>query len=121
VSDTVASETNCVNKVPYQLIFVPEGTKFEALDPNNLICVDNGTVVDGKHAIECHGKELWMTELKLTNAACGGSTSLATGTGQCADGFGYDAAQVCCAPLTGNDGGSVTIKVNMGGCPGPQP
>ena len=120
VADTVAEETTCVNKVPYQYIFVPVGTKFESLNPNELICADNGTVVQGKHVIECRGKELWTTQLKLT-ASCAGGTNLETGNGQCADGFGYDAAQVCCAPLTGNDGGSITINVNIGACPGPRP
>jgi len=40
-----------------------------------------------------------------------------TGTGQCPDGYGYDATQVCCAPVNASVGGSTTIKVNMGGCP----
>ena len=116
VGDTVASETTCLQKVPYQLIFVPEGTTFEVLDPTNLTCVDNGGVVDGKHVIECHGTELWTTQLRLTNVTCGSNT-LATGTGQCQEGYGYDATQNCCAPVTSSAGNSVMINVNMGGCP----
>ncbi len=116
VKDTVAAETTCVQKIPYQSIFVPEGTTFEVLDPTNLTCIDNGGIVNGKHVIECHGKELWTTELKLTNVACGSNT-LVTGTGQCQDGYGFDSTQNCCAPVTSDAGNSITIKVNMGGCP----
>jgi hypothetical protein len=114
--DTEAIGTYCVKKIPYQNILVDEGVTFESLNPNTLTCMDNGAMAEGKHVIECHGTPLWTTELKLTNTACGGST-LVTGTGQCQEGFGYDTAQGCCAPLTGDTGGSVTIKINMGACP----
>ena len=120
VKDTEAATTYCVEKVPYQNISVPPGTTFESLDPTGEFkCQDSGTVVDGKNILTCSGKELTAYDLKLTNSACGAS-ALATGTGQCQDGQGYDAAQNCCAPLTDASAGSVTIKVNMGACPGPQ-
>lgn len=117
----VAGEQNyCVEKIPYQNIAVVPGTTFESLDPTGEFkCQDSGTVVDGKNILTCTGKELTAYDLKLTNSACGAST-LATGTGQCQEGQGYDAAQNCCAPLTNTSAGSVTIKVNMGACPGPQ-
>lgn len=116
VKDTAANETYCVQKIPYQNILVENGVAFESLDSSTLICADNGTVVDGKHVIECHGTQLWTTELKLTNTACSG-TALVTGASQCQAGLGYDAAQNCCAPLVPTDTGSVTIKINMGACP----
>jgi hypothetical protein len=117
VSDTAALNTYCVLKVPYQNILLDPGTTFESLDPQGeLQCADSGTQVDGKNVISCHGKELWTYELKLTNTACGGS-SLQAGTAQCADGQGYDAANNCCAPISNGEGGSVTIKVNIGACP----
>lgn len=117
--DTEVKNTYCVNKIPYQNINVPPGTKFEVLDPSgDFKCNDTGQVLDGKAVIACTGKELISYQLKLSNPACGGS-ALATGTGQCQDGFGYDAAQNCCAPLTSGDAGSVTIKVNIGACPVP--
>ncbi|MEW6402790.1 MAG: hypothetical protein AB1649_13390 [Chloroflexota bacterium] len=115
VKDTVAAESFCVQQVPYQLIFLPEGTTFEVLDPANLTCLDNGAMQDGKHVIECHGTEEWTTELKITNVACGSNT-LVTGTGQCQEGYGYDATQACCAPVTTDAGNTTIIKVNMGGC-----
>jgi hypothetical protein len=120
VKDTVALDTFCVEKIPYQNISVMPGTTFETLDPTGeLKCQDSGTVVDGKNIITCTSKELWTYELKFTNSACAAS-ALTTGTGQCQDGLGYDAAQNCCAPLASADAGSVTIKVNMGACPLPQ-
>jgi hypothetical protein len=121
VKDTAPNETYCVQKIPYQNIAVPSGTTFETLDPKGeLKCQDTGTVVDGKEIITCTSKQLWTYQLKLTNSACG-AKALATGTGQCQEGLGYDAAQNCCAPLTASQTGtgSVTIKVNMGACPLP--
>jgi len=120
VKDTEAASTFCVQKIPYENIAVAPGTTFESLDPTGeLKCQDSGTVVDGKNIITCSGKQLWTYELKLTNSSCA-ANALTTGTGQCADGQGYDATQNCCAPLTNGSGGSVTIKVNMGACALPQ-
>jgi len=115
VIDTVASDRYCVDKVPYQNILIDDGVAFEVFEPDKLTCVDNGTKVDGKHVVECHGTENWASKVKFTNTACGGA-GLQTGTGQCQEGLGYDAAQNCCAPLTAGDAGSVTITVNMGEC-----
>jgi len=113
VKDTIASDRYCVDKVPYQNILIDEGVTFEVLDPSTLTCVDNGTKVDGKHVIECHGKSAWKTQVKFTNTACGGA-NLATDSGKCQEGFGYDAANSCCSSLSG--AGSTTITVNMGAC-----
>ena len=114
--DIEPDKTYCVKKVPYQNILVPPGATFEVLDTSGEFkCSDSGTVVDGKTVLTCTGKQLWTYELKLINSACNVST-LATGTGQCQEGLGYDAAQNCCAPLTGGAPGSVIIKVNLGAC-----
>ena len=120
VKDVEAGNTFCVEKIPYQNISVDPGTKFEVIDPKGeLKCQDSGTVVKGKEVITCSGKQLWTYQLKLTSASCGGG-ALASGTGKCQDGQGYDAAQNCCAPMTTGDAGSVTIKVNIGACPLPK-
>ncbi len=116
VKDTEASDRYCVQKIPYQNILVSDGVRFEVLEPDKLTCADNGTMVDGKHVIECHGAESWSSKVKFTNTACS-SANLQTGTGQCQEGLGYDAANNCCAPLSAGDAGSVTITVNMGECP----
>jgi hypothetical protein len=121
LTDTIPNNTYCVQKIPYQNILAPAGTVFEPLpktgDPEHfpLICDDSGTVVDGMNVFSCRGAELWTYDLRVTPAGCG--ATLQTGTGQCAEGQGYDAAQNCCAPVTGSSGGAVTIKVNMGACP----
>jgi len=120
VKEIAGDQNYCVEKIPYQNISVAPGTTFESLDSKGEFkCQDSGTVVDGKNILTCTGKELTAYDLKLTNSACA-ANALATGTSQCQEGQGYDAAQNCCAPLTDTSAGSVTIKVNMGACPGPQ-
>jgi hypothetical protein len=119
--NTEKLKTYCVKKIPYQNILVPPGTTFEVLDKSGEFkCNDSGTVENGKTVLTCTGKQLWTYELKLTNTTCSAGT-LTTGTGQCQEGSGYDTAQNCCAPLTGGNSGSVTIKVNIGDCPVPKP
>ncbi len=114
------NQIDCVNKMPYTNVLVPTGTSFEVLDKSgDFTCNDSGAVVDGKSVITCFGKELYRFDLKLTNTACGGS-NLQTGTGQCQDGFGFDAAQQCCAPIGGNSAGSGVVTVELGACPLPQ-
>jgi hypothetical protein len=118
--NTEVLKTYCVEKIPYQNIKIVPGTAFEALDPSgDFKCKDSGTMEGDKAILTCTGKQLWTYELKLTNTACSAG-ALTTGTGQCQEGSGYDAAQKCCAPLTGGNSGSVTIKVNLGDCPVPK-
>ncbi len=113
------AQIDCVKKIPYTNVSVPVGTTFEVLDKSgDFTCIDTGTVVNGKEVLTCHGKELYSFDLKLTSAACGGA-ALVTGGGQCQEGYGYDAAQQCCAPLTGGSSGSTTITVVLGACPLP--
>ncbi len=112
---------SCVKKVPYTNVLVPVGTTFEVLDQSgDFMCLDTGVVVNGKEVLSCHGTELYSFQLRLTNTACTG-TSLATGTGQCEDGYGYDAEQKCCTPLSGASTGSTIVSVNLGACPLPNP
>lgn len=114
------NQIDCVNKMPYTNILVEPGTSFEVLDKSgDFTCNDSGLVVDGKSVISCFGKELYRFDLKLTNSACGGA-NLQTGTGQCQDGYGFDASQQCCAPVGGDSAGSVVVSVEMGACPLPK-
>jgi hypothetical protein len=119
--DAQQIELDCVKKVPYTNVLVPQGTNFEVVDTSSgFTCADSTVVVNGKKVISCHGPELLSFELKLTNPSCGGD-SLVTGTSQCQQGYGYDAAQQCCAPVSAAAGGSTTVRVNLGGCPIPRP
>ncbi len=112
---------DCVKKVPYVNVLVPPGTKFEVLDKSGeFVCNDSGMVVNGKEVLSCRGKVLYSFQLKLTNAACD-SSALQTGTGQCQEGYGFDAAQNCCAPVSAGSGGSTTVTVNLPACPTPMP
>lgn len=82
LTDTVASETYCVQKIPYQNIMLDPGATFESLDTKGeLKCADSGTVVDGKNVITCTGKELWTYELKITTEA--GSGVMKVNIGAC--------------------------------------
>ena len=115
-------DTYCVIKATYQNLLLDPGVTFELVNPaDDLNCYDSGTDVKGKNVITCTGKQLWTYELKLTNTACTGGSSLQAGTGQCQEGLGFDAAQNCCAPITNDGGNSTIIKVNIGACPGPHP
>src|SRR5574340_642514 len=107
-------EIDCVNKMPYTNVLVPPGMTFEVLDNSgDFTCNDSGTVADGKQVITCFGKELYGFDLKLTNNTCGGG-NLQAGTGQCQEGYGFDASQQCCAPLGGDSGGSGVVSVELG-------
>jgi len=110
-----------VKKVPYVNVLVPPGTKYEVLDKSGaFVCDDTGMVVNDKEVLTCRGKVLYSFQLKLTNASCD-SGALQTGTGQCQEGYGFDAAQNCCAPVSAGSGGSTTVTINLPGCPTPMP
>ncbi len=119
--DAMQIPVDCVKKVPYTNVLVPIGTKFEVVDKSgDFTCVDTGMVVNGKEVVTCHGRQLYSFELSLTNAACSENT-LSTGSGRCPDGYGYDAGQQCCAAMPAGADGSITVRVNLGACPVPNP
>lgn len=109
----------CVEKVPYAVMAVPAGTTYESQDAG-MECIDQATA-DGSLRITCHskeGKELWSYNLKVCNGACK-APSLQMGTGQCPEGYGFDAANQCCAmpPAAGEEAGCVIYRVDIGACP----
>jgi len=82
--DTIASETYCVIKIPYQNLLLDPGITVEPQDPSGeLKCTDSGTKVDGKNVITCTGKELWTYELKLTDSSNNASTVIKVNMGAC--------------------------------------
>ena len=114
-------QLDCVKKVPYTNVLVPPGSTFEVVDKTGaFICNDTGVVVNGKKVVICHGKELYTFDLKLTNPSCD-SAALATGTGQCQEGYGFDPAQQCCSLITTGSTSSTTVKVQLAACPLPNP
>ena len=121
VADVAANDGYCVKKIRYHNILIPQGTTFETIDSTgDFKCFDQNQVEDGKSIISCTGEELMTYQLKLTNSSCGGGSNLQTGTGQCQEGYGFDATNQCCAAVGTGSGGSTTIAVNIGACPGPQ-
>jgi len=112
-------QIGCVQKMPYTNVLVDQGTAFEVLDKSgDFTCNDSGSIVDGKQVLSCFGRELYDFDLKLTNTSCGGA-ALQAGTGQCQQGYGFDATQQCCAPLGADSSGSVVVRVELGACPLP--
>lgn len=111
----------CIDKVPYAIMAAPAGTTYESLDPD-MDCVDQAHS-DGSMRITCHsvtGKELWSYDMKVCNSTCS-APALQAGTGQCPEGYGYDAANLCCAqPSTSGGDGCTTYTVDLGACPEPQ-
>ena len=111
----------CIDKVPYAIMSVPGGTTYESLDPD-MACVDQ-MHSDGTLRITCHSvtsKELWSYDLRVCNGACT-APALQMGTGQCPEGYGYDAANMCCAqPSPSSSDGCFVYSVDLGACPDPQ-
>lgn len=108
----------CIEKVPYVIMSITAGTSYESLDPD-MQCVDQ-MHSDGSLRVTCHSvtsKQLWSYDLRVCNSACA-APALQTGTGQCPDGYGFDAANQCCAaPSPSSGDGCTTFKVDIGACP----
>ncbi len=109
----------CVEKIPYAIMSVPAGTTYESLDPK-LKCQDQ-MHSDGSLRITCYsGKELWSYDMKVCNGACA-APQLDMTSGQCQEGYGYDAANQCCAqPSSGGEAGCTVYQVDIGACPLPK-
>lgn len=107
----------CVEKIPYAIMSVPAGTTYESEDLD-FQCRDQ-MHSDGTMRVTCHsvtGKQLWSFNLQVCNSACSAST-LQMETGQCAEGYGYDQANLCCAaPAPASNDGCTVYKVDIGAC-----
>jgi len=110
----------CIQKVPYAIMSVPVDTTYESLDPD-MTCIDE--IVSGTKRITCHSvtsKQLWSYDIKVCNGACS-APALDMNSGQCPSGYGYDAANTCCAaPAPSGGDGCTTYRVDIGACPDPQ-
>jgi len=108
----------CIEKVPYAIMAVQAGTTYQSLDPD-LDCVDQ-LHNDGSLRVTCHSvtsKQQWSYDIKVCNSACS-VPALQMETGQCPEGYGYDAASMCCAaPSPASSDGCTTYTVDLGGCP----
>jgi PBP1b-binding outer membrane lipoprotein LpoB len=111
----------CIEKVPYAIMSVPAGTTYQSLDPD-MECVDQLNA-DGSLRVTCHSvtsKSLISYDLKVCNGACS-APALDMSSGQCPEGYGYDAASMCCsAPAPSSSDGCTTYTVDLGACPNPQ-
>lgn len=104
----------CVEKVPYVLIALPVSSTFQPAE-SGLTCTDEG-VRDGVQMVSCTGARLNSYNLRVCNPACSAAAPLATGTGQCPDGYGYNSGGNCCWPMPAPDAGCFLFKVDVGTC-----
>ncbi len=104
----------CVKKVPYVLIAMSPGTKFDPAD-SGLICTDEG-LRSGEQMASCTGKPLTTYDLKICSSACTAGATLMAGTAQCPEGYGYNSAGNCCWPMPAPDAGCILFEVNVGAC-----
>ncbi len=104
----------CVKKVPYVLIVMPPGTRYDPAD-SGLFCSDEG-IRNGEQMISCTGQHLTTYDLKVCNTTCSAAAPLTAGAGQCPDGYGYSAGGNCCWPMPAPDAGCVLFQVDIGTC-----
>lgn len=108
----VVKETNkiCVEKKPYTAISIPENATFVPLNPR-LSCRNESTK-NGKTIISCTGQQLFSYDLKV----CVSPVVSSAGSGKCAQGDTFNAANQCCL-ITPPDGAGCTVfKVDLRAC-----
>lgn len=106
----------CNEKQVYAIMSAPGGTTYESTDPA-MKCVDQ-VHADGSLRITCWvpGEQLLAYDMKVCNSACA-APQLDMASDQCQEGFGYDAANGCCAePPAGGEAGCALYTVNLGTC-----
>jgi hypothetical protein len=106
----------CNEKQVYAIMSASAGTTYESIDPA-MKCVDQ-VHADGSLRITCWipGKQLLAYDMKVCNSACA-APQLDMNSDQCQEGYGYDAANHCCAqPPAGGEVGCTLYTVNIGTC-----
>lgn len=114
----MGNKSYCNEKQVYAIMSAPAGTTYESMDPE-MKCVDQ-THADGSLRITCWvpGKQLLAYDLKACNGACA-APDLDMGSSQCPSGYGFDAANQCCAqqpPADAGEAGCTTFRVEIGTC-----
>lgn len=105
-------ETNkaCVEKKPYTALSIPEGAKFESLDPK-MSCLLERTS-NGKSIISCTGKELFSYNLKV----CVPPIVSVADAGKCNGGATYYMPNECCIAPPAEGMGCTIFKVDLRSC-----
>ena len=108
----VVKETNkvCVTKIPYTAISVPEGAKFEALNPKLTCAIE--TTSNGISIISCTGQQLFSYDLKVCVPPVVASADL----GKCTQDSVFDSANQCCVVPPPNGAGCIIFKVDLRSC-----
>ena len=107
----------CNEKQVYAIMSAPGNTSYESTDPA-MKCVDQ-VHADGTLRITCWvpGDQLLAYDMKVCNTDCA-APALDMNSGQCQEGYGYDAANNCCAQASagGEEAGCTLYTVNIGTC-----
>jgi serine/threonine protein kinase len=104
-----AINKQCIKKVPYTTINIPEGATFESLNPG-MTCKDEKPV-NGKKFITCTGAPSTSYNLKV----CMPPPVSQADAGKCDTGNFYDPGHQCCMPVT-PETGCTTLKVDLRAC-----
>ena len=102
----------CIDRGSYGLYTLSPGTTFEVLTPG-FNCINEDTNSDGEPRISCTGPADTNFLVSFCNSAC--TNSLETSY-QCQAGFGLNAAEGCCAPVTSASNGCITQTLALPEC-----
>lgn len=90
-----AGDSFCTKKVPYNLIFMNEGSTYQAL--SEIVTCSEASIQDGRQVITCTGPMATSFELRVCDPSCAVPT-LQTASAQCPQGYIFNAPQACCMP-----------------------
>jgi len=107
----VVKETNksCVKKVPYTALSIPEGAKFESLNPEFSCAIE--TTSNGKSIISCTSLKSFSYQLKV----CVPPLVSSADAGKCDQGTAFDSGNQCCVAAP-PDAGCTIVKVDLRAC-----
>ncbi len=102
----------CVDTNSYGLYTLSANTTFEVLTPG-FACISEEANSRGEPRISCTGPVDMEFQVSFCNSAC--SNALET-SNQCQAGFGLNAAEGCCAPISSASNGCVTETLILAAC-----
>jgi hypothetical protein len=112
VPTPVVKETNkaCVKKIPYTALSIPEGAKYESLNPEFTCAIE--TTNNGKSIISCTGRQSFSFKLKV----CVPPVVSSADSGKCAQGSTFDSSNQCCLVTPPEEAGCSIVKVDLRAC-----
>ncbi len=103
-------DKTCVEKNPYTLLSIPEGTTFQSLDPDFFCKIENTR--NGKSALSCTGKPAFSFDLKICTPS-----NFSTDIIKCPQASVFDSVNQCCTAAPPQDAGCTIIELDIRSCP----